>query len=233
MKKISKIALCTLFPLFISFHPKNNTSKIFQNNQMETVYNYKIKAGIFRNAIKIPGNVKMGKQNQNKILTANLFSGRISYNFYKNDSIYIEKTSFPDETYIYKKIQNNWKLISYESKKQREYKKNLEGKFKTNSKTIIEISEEYFKSKIGDTVSFFLLGEEYYFFKKSENNYKKNAEFCVGGVKKRKEDKTLFSNKIYTKFNNSQDYPQFLKTSFEVKGGGIFNGEYVVTGERK
>lgn len=223
-----------LFPLFISSQPKDDNSKIIQDNSMETIFNYKVKAGILWNTLKIPGEVEMKKQNNKKLLTANLFSGRISYIFYKaNDSIYIEKTSFPEETYIYKKNKDNWKLIGYKSKKQREYKKNLEGKFKTNSFPLVEIPEKFLNSKMGDTTRFFLLGEEYYFFKKSKNTNKKTANFYVGGIKKRKEDKTLFGNKVYAKYKNLENYPKFLKTSFEVKKGGAFNGKYIITGEKK
>ncbi len=217
-----------IFPLLLS-------SKINLNKKTKDVFNYKIKTGIFGNSIKVKsGNVQMKKLNEKKLLSINIFSGIVSYNFYKpNDSIYIEKTSFPKEEYIYKKQEDSWKLIKYEATKEREYKKNLERKFKTKSLPLVEISKKYLDSKIGDTTKFFLLGEEYYFFKKSENKNQKTAKFCIGGIKKRDDDETLFSNQLFLEYKNIKEYPNIFKTSFEVKKSNLFKGKYSIIGEKK
>lgn len=234
MKKISRLTLLLMCCLTFSSHanPENKANSYYNP---PVVFSYNIETRVFGKNI---GTVEKREGPLKESFNVGLLYDLIEYNFVKkNDSVYIEELSVPDEKYVYKKREGSWKLINYSaSGDERPYKKDLEGKFKTNSLPLAEISRKHLNPDVGDTIKFFLLGNEYKFYKKSENtNFSK---FKIEGIDidKRdetevKEDNVLFNNEIKGKFRKGLEVPYKFRVPFEVKRKRFFSGEYAAIGK--
>jgi hypothetical protein len=232
MNKFSKFAISLLFPFLLSSPTKlydlNPNYFNVDYSHFPVDYSYDLKTGVLGNRLRLPsGTITKRGNGSLKSLEVSVLFNRVNYSFNKpNDSTYIEKLSIPSEIYIYKKRNDSWVLTNYVAEgKERDYKRDLVNN-SYDGKTLADITSEHL-NVIGDTINFFLFGENYNILRSSHDRVE------ILGIVKRDGDEGVFSNDVKLFQGKSSLYPESFELKFEVENRGLLNGNYTLRGSFK
>jgi len=203
------------------------------DSEVSTIYDYETRTGISFWGKKVnfsKGNIIKKTKGSKENLEFNVSAGILDLSFSKpNDSTYIEKLPFRNETYVYTKKGDSWKLENYiPEKKSRDFKENLEGKV-FDEKLAIDISPEEMVPDYGDTTRFVVFGEKYKYYKEREDVYMIEAEEVrgdwIGEGDKLKEEVVMKKGE--------SGIPSKFSFNYEIVESNIFgNIRYYVDGVR-